>query len=381
MVSTRGRPLLRRPCQKQVRHLLLAPEDPDDQHTLYRNNGDRTFTDVTDAAGVGRADGHGFGVVAADLNGDGRVDLYVANDMCPNFVFLNKGDGTFEDATESSGAGLDGKGRAHVGHGRRCRGRRRRRPARPDRDRLRQRVQHVLREPGQGAVRRQDGPLRPGRRHDPLRRLGLRPGRLRQRRLARHASRPTARSTTTAAWPDSAVAYEEPPHLFANQEGRQFRPATRDAGPYFDAGHVGRGAAFGDVDDDGDVDIIVNHKDGPPALLRNDTKNQNRWIRLVLQGTRSNRDAVGARVEVAVGGRTIHRQRKGGSSMESSNDPRLLIGVGASDEVTRLTVRWPSGAVSTLGRLKTGRGYTIVEPSDGPSSKPAAPKLPPGPAP
>ena len=178
-----------------------------------------------------------------------------------------------------------------------------------------------------------------------------------------------------------AVAYEEPPHLFANQEGRQFRLATRDAGPYFGAGHVGRGAAFGDVDDDGDIDIVVNHKDGPPALLRNDTKNQNRWIRLVLRGTRSNRDAVGARVEVVVVGRTIHRQLKGGSSMESSNDPRLLIGVGASDEVTRLTVRWPSGAVSTLGRLKTGREYTIVEPSDGPSSKPATPKLPPSPAP
>src|SRR5207248_7325180 len=85
------------------------------KHTLYRNNGDATFTDVTDAAGVGRGDGHGFGVVTADLNGDGLVDLYVANDMYPNFVFLNKGDGTFEDATESSGAAVDGHGRAHSG--------------------------------------------------------------------------------------------------------------------------------------------------------------------------------------------------------------------------------------------------------------------------
>ena len=81
------------------------------KHILYRNNGDLTFTDVTDAAGVGRADGHGFGVVAADLNGDGLIDLYVANDMNPNFLFLNKGDGTFEDATEISGAAFDEKGR------------------------------------------------------------------------------------------------------------------------------------------------------------------------------------------------------------------------------------------------------------------------------
>src|SRR5262249_21139990 len=99
------------------------------------------------------------------------------------------------------------------------------------------------------------------------------------------------------------------------------------------------------------------------ALLRNDTKNPNRWIRLVLRGTRSNRDAVGARVEAVVGEWTIHRQRKGGYSMESSNDPRLLIGVGIADAVTRLTIRWPSGALSTPKHLKTRRAYTIVEPA------------------
>ncbi len=87
------------------------------KHSLYRNNGDRTFTDVTDAAGVGRTDGHGFGVVAADLNNDGRIDIYVANDMNPNFLFLNKGDGTFDDATESSGAAFDVRGQTKSGMG------------------------------------------------------------------------------------------------------------------------------------------------------------------------------------------------------------------------------------------------------------------------
>src|SRR4029077_2285711 len=82
-----------------------------------RNNGDNTFTDVTDEAGIGRTDGHGFGVVAADLNGDGKIDIYVANDQDPNFLFLNKGDGTFQDATETSGAAFDARGQAQSGKG------------------------------------------------------------------------------------------------------------------------------------------------------------------------------------------------------------------------------------------------------------------------
>ncbi len=178
------------------------------------------------------------------------------------------------------------------------------------------------------------------------------------------------------------VEYAEPPLLFQNEGGKRFRLATRDAGTYFDSKHVCRGAAFGDIDDDGDIDIVISHKDGAPALLRNDTSADNHWIRLELQGTRSNRDAVGARVEVVVpagaisGGResssgekgaetvTIYRQRKGGSSMESAHDPRLLIGVGRASEVARLTVRWPSGATSVREHLATNRSYKVVEPGD-----------------
>src|SRR5262249_48749237 len=139
------------------------------------------------------------------------------------------------------------------------------------------------------------------------------------------------------------------------------RLATRDAGPYFDSKHVGRSAAFGDIDDDGDIDIVLNHKDGPAGLLRNDTKSENHWIRLDLQGTRSNRDAIGTRVEVVAGNLKLKRQRKGGCSMGASNDPRLLIGVGPVEVVEKVTISWPSGSVTTLENVKTGQTHKVVE--------------------
>jgi enediyne biosynthesis protein E4 len=330
-------------------------------HFLYRNNGDRTFTNIITAAGIGRADGRGLGVLTADINGDGLIDIYVANDLCPNFLFLNKGDGTFEDATESSGAAFDAKGEALSGMGvdaEDVNG-----DGLPDIivTNFEHQPNTLYQNLGGGLFRDQTTAW--GMAGDSLPWVGW--------------------GTALAdfdndGWPDNFVAnghvdnnlrllgrtvdMEEPALLFANFRGRQFRLATRDAGPYFETRHVGRGAAFGDIDNDGDVDIVVNHQDGAPALLRNDSRNDNRWIRLELQGTRSNRDAVGAIIEVVAEGRTIVRQRKGGYSMESSNDPRLLIGLGAVDEVSKLIVRWPSGAVTTLERPKINRTHRIVEP-------------------
>lgn len=142
---------------------------------------------------------------------------------------------------------------------------------------------------------------------------------------------------------------------------------------------MGRGAAFGDLDNDGDIDIVVNEKDRHAAVLHNDTPTKNHWVRLVLQGTRSNRDAVGTRVEVDTGELVIHRQRKGGVSMESANDPRLSIGVGAVAVLKKITIRWPSGIVTTREDLKVDQEYKIVEPKDG-AAGPAhpAPAAPPG---
>jgi hypothetical protein len=171
------------------------------------------------------------------------------------------------------------------------------------------------------------------------------------------------------------LAYAEPPLLYHNvpagdahklalNSGRRFELSTRDVGMYFSTKHVARGAAFGDLDNDGDIDIVVNHKDGGPAILRNDTPGGNRWIRLNLVGTRSNRDAIGARIEVEAGGTTITRQRKGGCSLESAHDPRLLIGLGAVNVVERVTIHWPSGGVSTLDHLTPNKAYEVVEPRE-----------------
>jgi hypothetical protein len=338
------------------------------RHYLYRNNGDTTFTDVAEAAGVGRGDGHGFGVVAADLNADGLTDLYVANDMNPNFLFLNKGDGTFEDATETSGAAFDEKGQAQSGMGvdaEDVNG-----DGLPDVivTNFANEYNTLYQNIGKGSF--MDVTPYFGLASDTLPWVGWGTA------LA---------DLDNDGWPDSFVAngqvddnrrrlgqnipYEEPALLFANRQGQRFRLATRDAGSYFEGRHVGRGAAFGDIDNDGDIDIVVNHKDGPPALLRNDSKHENHWIRLELQGTRSNRDAVGSRVVVVADGLTIHRQRKGGCSMESANDPRLLIGVGKAREVEKLTISWPAGGTTTMQHLETGRSYRIVEPADVPPGK------------
>ncbi|WP_068419406.1 CRTAC1 family protein [Planctomyces sp. SH-PL62] len=371
------------------------------KHMLYRNNGDLTFTDVYDQAitvesdvVVGqkeevdpetgakkmvdviekkrtpnpRSDGHGFGVVAADLNDDGLIDLYVANDMTPNFLFFNRGDGTFEDATELSGAAFDYNGSAQSGMGVDAED--------VDGDGLPELL--VTNFAQEYATLYQNFGNRGF--FDNTAFFGL-----------ASDTMPFVKWGTALAdfdkdgWPDLFISnghvdnnrrelnqpidYEEPPLLFRNMAGKRFRLSTRDVGPYFEKKHVGRGAAFGDLDDDGDVDIVVNEKDGPAAILRNDTPTTNHWVRLALQGTKSNRDAIGSLAIVETPRRTIYRQLKGGVSMESANDPRLLIGVGA-EPIDKLTIVWPSGIVSVLEKPELDREHKLVEPADQPPTMP-----------
>ncbi len=344
------------------------------KHFFYRNNGDGTFTDVydqflVDTAGTkipGRTDGHGFAAVIADLNGDGKVDIRVTNDMNPAFLYLNKGGGLFEDATETSGQAFDNTGNAQSGMG----------VDAEDIDgdgdldliasnfAFEYNTLHL--NLGQGAFA--DVTPMVGLGADTMPYVGWGIGLV---------------DFNNDGWPDCFVAnghvddnrqlagqsteYAEPALLHVNVpnpsgKGRTFRLATRDVGPYFATKHVARGAAFGDFDNDGDMDIVINHKDGAPALLRNDTPTDNHWIRLELVGTKSNRDAVGARVTIELhDGRTIHRQRKGGCSVLSANDPRLTIGVGPHPEIKKLTIDWPSGARTVREQVATNQALKIVE--------------------
>ncbi len=344
------------------------------KHFFYRNNGDGTFTDVYDEFLVdgsggripGRSDGHGFGVVAADLDGDGKIDIYVANDMNPNFLFINKGKGTFEDATESSNAAYDERGQAQSGMGVDAEDV----DGDGDLDLIASNFsfEYNTLHLNLGGGQFMDVTPMYGLAADTMPYVGWGLGLF---------------DFDSDGWPDCFVAnghvddnrrlvgqdndYEEPPFLHRNVagqrgQGRRFQLSTRDAGPYIEGKHVARGAAFGDYDDDGDLDIAISHKDGPAALLRNDTPAAgNRWLRLTLVGTKSNRDAVGARVEVEIPGRIIYRQRKGGTSVFSANDPRLTIGLGPAPEVKKLTIRWPSGAVTTREHLPTNQAIRVVE--------------------
>ena len=334
--------------------LSIAPS----RHFLLRNRGDGTFEDATQSAGIFREDGRGLGVVAADVDGDDLADLYVANDLCPNFLFLNKGDGTFEDATELSGASRSESGFDQAGMG-------------VDAEdvtgdgqpellvtNFRGDSNTLYRNLGGGIFH--DVSAWAGIVNDSMPEVGWACG------LA---------DLDNDGWPDMAafnghvddnlprlgqeVPYAEPSKVWRNLGDGRYR-LVRDPGPFFSRDHVARGAAFGDLDDDGDLDVVVSRMDGPPALLLNES-DAGDWIRFELVG-RGGRPVVGGSVEVHLeGGRVLRRLAKGGGSYLSSNDPRILVGLGPAEGVDRAVVRWPGGGTTELSGPEVGRTHRVVE--------------------
>jgi hypothetical protein len=331
---------------------------------LLRNRGDGTFEDVTARAGIGAADGPGLGVVAADLDQDGWLDLYVANDETANQLWLNQRDGTFRDEALLAGVALSGEGETQASMGLDA----------GDYDgdgdldvaiaNLAGEGLTLYRNLGDGLF--EDASVRSGLRAASLRGTGFGLGWL---------------DVDNDGWldllvvngaikriPEQLAAGErlplaQPKQLFRNLGDGRFEDVTTLGGPALLAAEVSRGAAFGDLDDDGDTDVVVANVDGPPRVLLARPGSPQPWLGLrLVTGGPEPRDALGALVSVErTGAPPLLRRAHADGSYASANDPRVLVGLGAASPTGTVTVTWPSGRKERFRGLVAGRYTTLRE--------------------
>ncbi|MEW5980244.1 MAG: CRTAC1 family protein [Acidobacteriota bacterium] len=324
---------------------------------LFHNNGDGTFLDVSESSGVSKSLGKAFGVVATDVNNDRLIDLFVANDMVPNFLFINQGQGRFDEVGLWAGVAYSEAGTARSGMG--C---------------------DAADYDGDGwqdlfvaNINHQKFSLYKN---------------LTDLTFAEASPEIAASTFFLSGWglrffdydndgdpdlflvnghPDdkveeveSEVKYEEPLLLFENV-GASFKDVSRSSGAVFDRKLAGRGMATGDFDNDGDLDALVLVNGGSPLLLRNQGGNSRHWLGIQLHSVRSNPSAIGALITWQAGGVRRSRLKNGGGSYLSSHDPREVLGLGKAARVEWLEIRWPSGQVDRLEGLTTDRYIRIRE--------------------
>ena len=328
---------------------------------LFHNNGDGTFTDVSKESGIAQSMAKAWGVVAADINNDGRMDLYVTNDTVPNFLFANHGKGKFEEIGMLAGVGLSGFGKPRSGMGVDA--------ADYDQDGwidlFEANVDHemyslyhndrnevfsdVANPNGIGAVTRM------------MSGWGLKffdydnDGNI---DLLLCNGHPDDRVEKTM----EGVKFLEPMLLFRNT-GTRFENVSEASGPIFTRPLTGRGLALGDFDNDGSVDVLVTQNNAAPVLLRNNAGRANHWLGVRLVGTKSNIDAIGAKITYQSGDFQRHQFKVGGGSYLSAHDPRMVLGLGKRTKIDWLEVQWPqpSGKTERLTNLPVERYITIVE--------------------
>jgi hypothetical protein len=323
--------------------------------TLFHNNGDGTFTDVSAMSGITAAVGNGLGVVAGDFDGDGRIDIFVANDRTPNHLWLNQGGGRFREAALSWGCALDQDGTAKSGMGVDA--------VDVDDDGNLDLLVVNLDGESDSFFRNRgtffaDDTISAGLRTTsrPFTRFGMalldfdNDGYL---DLYEANGRVGLQSERYSSDP-----YAEPSLLFRGFAGPQFEEVMPRGGTAAPLAATSRAAAFGDIDNDGGIDIVVSNRDSRPFLLHNVVKPRGHWIMLrVLE--EHGRDGLGAQVTMTVGSRAIRRDVRAASSYLASNDPRVHVGLGQESLARNVTVRWPDGAREVFGDIPAGRIVAI----------------------
>ncbi len=351
---------LKRPYYCIPRHYKPRPSH------LFRNHGNGTFTDISKSSGIADQPGKSFGAVATDVNNDGWLDLFVANDTMPNFLFINRKGQKFEEVGLAAGVAYSDAGKPRSGMGVDA--------ADYDGDlwqdlfvaNIDQEFFSLYRNQKDLTFTDEPGEIAPATQF--LSGWGL--------RFFDYDNDGDPDLLLVNGHPDdlvemrnARVKYKEQLLMFENT-GRGFKNVSRVSGAIFAEDFSGRGMATGDFDNDGDLDVLVSNNGEAPLLLRNDGGNRNNWLGLHLVATKSNSAATGALITWHAGGIKRTRLKTAGGSYLSAHDPREVLGLGSAPKVESVEIRWPSGGVDKLTNLPMNTYLKVIEGETTPKNQP-----------